>query len=94
MGFESAPRQTTADFLTSLTSPAERIVKHGYEHKTPRTVAEFVAAWKRSPEYATLMRDIDVYEENYPIGGPSAVEFTASRRAQQSLQQYVYRSHC
>jgi ATP-binding cassette subfamily G (WHITE) protein 2 (PDR) len=94
MGFESAPRQTTADFLTSLTSPAERIVKHGYEHKTPRTVAEFVAAWKRSPEYATLMRDIDVYEEKYPIGGPSAVEFTASRRAQQSLQQYVYRSHC
>jgi hypothetical protein len=44
MGFESAPRQTTADFLAFLTSPTERIIKLGYEDKTPRTAAEFVAA--------------------------------------------------
>jgi hypothetical protein len=93
LGFESAPRQTTADFLTSLTSPAERIVKPGFEGKTPCTAAEFVSAWKRSPEYAALVRDIEVYEETYPIGGPSVVEFTLSRRAQQAPQQYVYHCH-
>lgn len=81
MGFESAPRQTTADFLTSLTSPAERIVKSGFEDKTPRTAAEFAAAWKRSREYATLVRDIEVYEETYPIGGQS--------RAQREPNKYV-----
>jgi hypothetical protein len=93
MGFESALKQTTADFLTSLTSPAERIVKPGYEDKTPRTAAEFVAAWKRTPEYAALIRDIEAYEEAYPIGGPSVTEFTVSRRAQQAPQQYVFYYH-
>jgi hypothetical protein len=93
MGFESAPRQTTADFLTSLTSPTERIVKPGYEDKTPRTAAEFVVAWKRTPEYAALIRDIEAYEDKYPIGGPSVAEFTAWRRAQQAPQQYVFYYH-
>jgi ATP-binding cassette subfamily G (WHITE) protein 2 (PDR) len=93
MGFEPAPRQTTADFLTSLTSPAERIVKPGFEDKTPRTAAEFASAWKRSPEYAALIRDIEAYDEKYPIGGPSVAEFTLSRRAQQAPHQYVYHCH-
>jgi len=93
MGFESAPRQTTADFLTSLTSPAERIVKPGFEDKVPRMAAEFVAAWRGSSDYAALVRDIEMYEEVYPIGGPSVAEFTASRRAQQAPHQYVYHCH-
>lgn len=93
MGFEPAPRQTTADFLTSLTSPAERIVNPGFEDKTPRTAAEFVSAWTRSPEYAALIREIEAYDEKYPIGGPSVAEFTLSRRAQQALHQYVYHCH-
>jgi hypothetical protein len=37
-------RQTTADFLTSLTSPAERIVKPGFENMVPRTPDEFAIA--------------------------------------------------
>jgi hypothetical protein len=41
IGFECASRQTTAGFLTSLTSPAERLVKPGFENKTPRTAEEF-----------------------------------------------------
>ena len=93
MGFEPAPRQTTANFLTSLTSPAERIVKPGFEDKTPCTAAEFVSAWKQSPEYAALIRDIEVYDETYPIGGPSVAEFTLSRMAQQAPHQYVYYCH-
>lgn len=89
MGFESAPRQTTADFLTALTSSAERIaiVKRGFEGKTPRTAEEFVCAWKQSPEYAALIRDIEVYEDLHPMGGPSVAEFTISGRVQQAPQQ-------
>ena len=37
MGYRCPQRQTTADYLTSLTNPAERIVRPGYENKVPRT---------------------------------------------------------
>jgi ABC-type multidrug transport system ATPase subunit len=87
MGFECAPRQTTADFLTSLTSPAERLVKPGFESKTPRTAEEFAIVWKSSQEYSGLMSEIDAFDAAYPIGGKSVDDFVASRRAQQAKQQ-------
>jgi ATP-binding cassette, subfamily G (WHITE), member 2, PDR len=87
MGFACAPRQTTADFLTSLTSPSERLIKPGFENRTPRTAEEFVAIWKRSTEYARLLEDIAAYDESYPIGGRSVVDFAASRSLQQAKYQ-------
>lgn len=87
MGFECPERQTTADFLTSLTSPSERIVKPGYENKVPRTPDEFAAAWKNSEAHAKLMQEIKEYEEMYPIGGASVDQFIESRRAQQAKHQ-------
>lgn len=61
MGYECPQRQTTADFLTSLTNPAERIVKKGYENKVPRTPEEFNTYWRNSPEYKALVDKIDDY---------------------------------
>ncbi|RCK64328.1 Multidrug resistance protein CDR2 [Candida viswanathii] len=61
MGYKCPQRQTTADFLTSLTNPAEREPLPGYEKKVPRTAQEFEAYWKKSPEYAALIDDIDNY---------------------------------
>ena len=87
MGFACAPRQTTADFLTSLTSPSERLIKPGFEDRTPRTAEEFVAIWKSSTEYARLLEDIATYNKRYPIGGMSVAEFTASRSLQQAKNQ-------
>ena len=46
MGFECPERQTTADFLTSLTSPQERRVRPGFEGRVPETPDQFVTAWK------------------------------------------------
>lgn len=63
MGYECPQRQTTADYLTSLTNPAERIVRPGYENKVPRTAEEFEQYWKKSPEYARLTGEIDEYLE-------------------------------
>jgi hypothetical protein len=88
MGFECAPRQTTADFLTSLTSPTERLIKPGFEGRTPRTADEFAATWKGSPNYRRLIEEIDGYNEKFPIGGKSVADFVDSRRAQQAVQQY------
>ena len=61
MGWKCPQRQTTADFLTSLTNPAEREPLPGYEDKVPRTAQEFETFWKNSPEYAELTKEIDEY---------------------------------
>ena len=89
LGFECPERQTTADFLTSLTSPAERIVKSGYEKVVPRTPDDFAAAWKRSEAYKKLQLDIAVYDAQYPIGGEAMQKFVESRKAMQSKNQRV-----
>ena len=90
MGFVCAPRQTTADFLTSLTSPSERLIRPGFEGQTPHTAEEFAASWRKSAEYAQLLEDIAAYNERYPIGGRSVADFAASRSLQQAKNQYVY----
>ncbi|CDR47608.1 CYFA0S34e00650g1_1 [Cyberlindnera fabianii] len=59
MGWECPPRQTTADFLTSVTSPRERVPRAGFEKKVPRTPSEFATYWKASPEYKALIAEID-----------------------------------
>ncbi|KAJ6016384.1 hypothetical protein N7540_010975 [Penicillium herquei] len=89
MGFECPDRQTTADFLTSLTSPAERIIKPGYEGKVPRTPDEFTSIWKKSEAYAKLVKEITEYNRKYPIGGESLGKFIDSRNAIQSKNQHI-----
>ncbi|SCU91758.1 LADA_0F11848g1_1 [Lachancea dasiensis] len=64
MGYVCPDRQTTADFLTAVTNPAERIlnedmVKAG--KKIPLTAAEMEAHWKQSEAYKGLLQEIDYY---------------------------------
>lgn len=58
LGFERPNRATTADFLTSLTNPAERIVRPGFEKRVPNSPDEFANAWKHSTEAGALLQDI------------------------------------
>ncbi|KAI9038998.1 uncharacterized protein KD926_010100 [Aspergillus affinis] len=87
MGFDCPSRQTTADFLTSLTSPSERRVKTGWEGKVPRTPAEFAQRWQSSQECARLAQEIDAFDKEHPIGGQSLATFSEARRQMQSKQQ-------
>ena len=87
MGFHCAERATTGDFLTSLTNPAERIVREGFENRVPRTPDEFAAAWKQSKDRARLMQEIEAFEHQYPVGGEHLQKFTHSRKAQQAKGQ-------
>ncbi|KFZ15068.1 hypothetical protein V502_05793 [Pseudogymnoascus sp. VKM F-4520 (FW-2644)] len=82
-------RQTTADFLTSLTSPAERAIRPGFEGKTPYTPDEFVSAWQNSDDRAQLLKEIDAFEREYPVGGDHLEKFKESRRAAQAGSQRV-----
>lgn len=61
MGFYCHPRRTTADFLTSITSPAERRAQKGFENKVPRTAEEFYQFWQKSVERTKLLKEIDEY---------------------------------
>lgn len=87
LGFECPERQTTPDFLTSMTSPRERLVRAGYENMTPRTPDEFAAAWHNSEAYQRLQAEIDAYKIEHPIDGPDAQTFRALKREQQAKGQ-------
>ncbi|CAZ84640.1 unnamed protein product [Tuber melanosporum] len=89
MGFHCPERQTTADFLTSLTSPSERQAKPGFENRVPRAPDEFVEAWKKSDEYQKLLHDIAAYKEEFPLHGPQLDAFKKSRAAQQAKRMNV-----
>lgn len=90
LGFICPEQQTTADFLTSMTNPSERIIRPGYEGRAPRTADEFAAVWKDSKHRADLIVEIEGYLEQHPLGGDHRQDFVKSRRIDQSQMQRKY----
>ncbi|KAK9476559.1 ABC-2 type transporter-domain-containing protein [Lipomyces japonicus] len=84
MGFECPARQTTGDFLTSLTNPIERIPRKGFENQVPRTADEFAERWKESSVRAALFKEIEGFNEEYPLNGHTLEKFVVSRKANQA----------
>ncbi|KAH9997170.1 ABC-2 type transporter-domain-containing protein, partial [Xylariaceae sp. FL0662B] len=84
LGYHCPDRQTTADFLTSLTNPSERIVRSGFEQKAPRTPDEFAQAWKKSEARARLLQEIASFEEASPIKGQDFELLKKARKTQQA----------
>ncbi|KAF9771008.1 ZEB2-regulated ABC transporter 1 [Fusarium sp. DS 682] len=87
LGFECPDRQTTPDFLTSMTAPGERVVRPGFEGKVPRTPDEFAACWKESREYQLVRSEIDTYKSLYPLNGPAAEAFRENKKSAQAKGQ-------
>lgn len=48
MGWEAPMRQTTADFLVSVTDPNGRAPRPGFEHRVPRTADEFAERFRQT----------------------------------------------
>ncbi|KXJ86959.1 ABC-2 type transporter-domain-containing protein [Microdochium bolleyi] len=82
LGFERPARQTTPDFLTSMTSASERVVRPGFAHQVPKTPDEFAARWKTSKERQALLDEIQTYQEKHPRDERS-LEYKQSRVADQ-----------
>ncbi|KAL0937274.1 ABC multidrug transporter [Colletotrichum truncatum] len=59
MGFECTPGANISDFLTSVSVHTERQIRSGYEDKVPNTAAEFESAYKASPEFDRMKREIE-----------------------------------
>ncbi|KAF1808725.1 ABC drug exporter AbcA [Eremomyces bilateralis CBS 781.70] len=89
MGFQCPDRQTTPDFLTSMTSAEERVVQPGWEDRVPRTPDEFAARWKESEERKRLLAEIDEYDKENPFDAENLENFKKSRRTQQAKAQSV-----
>ncbi|KAF2186093.1 ATP-binding cassette transporter [Zopfia rhizophila CBS 207.26] len=87
LGFKCPARQTTPDFLTSMTFAAERIPRPGCN--PPRTSDEFATAWKNSLDYKALQVEIDEYKAKHPIGGPDAETFRQLKKLHQAKGQRV-----
>ncbi|KAK1762467.1 putative abc transporter cdr4 protein [Phialemonium atrogriseum] len=87
LGFECPARQTTPDFLTSMTAPSERVVRAGWEDRVPRTPDEFAARWRQSGEYAELRAQIERYAAAHALDGPEAAAFRAQKKSVQSKGQ-------
>ena len=68
-GWYCPPRQTTGDFLTSVTNPSERQPREGMENKVPRTPEDFEKYWLNSSEFQALQKEIASHEETFPLGG-------------------------
>ncbi|SPJ75803.1 probable ABC1 transport protein [Fusarium torulosum] len=89
LGFVCPEQQTTADFLTSMTSHQERIIRQGYEGKAPRSPDEFAQAWKTSSKRQQLLLEMDNYLERHPFGGEHYEKFVDSRKRDQSKSQRI-----
>lgn len=84
MGYACPDRQTTADFLTSLTNPGERVVRDGFQNRVPRTPEDFVAYWNASQTRARLLQDITEFDQEHPMDGKPIEAMAAVRKAHQS----------
>ncbi|KAH7137779.1 ABC-2 type transporter [Dactylonectria macrodidyma] len=85
-GWESPSRQTTGDFLTSVTNPDERRPRKGMEERVPRTPEEFEEYWRRSPEFKALQTELEQHQEEFPVddSGANAQEFRKQKQLAQS----------
>ena len=84
MGWFCPLRQTTGDFLTSVTNPQERKTREGFEHRVPRTADEFEQYWLHSEDYKLCLQDIAEAEEENPVGGGALDAFRESHHQAQA----------
>lgn len=62
LGFECPPRQTTADFLTSITDPHSRVIKKGFENTVPKTAEAAEQCFRDSREAKSNYESIASFE--------------------------------
>jgi ATP-binding cassette subfamily G (WHITE) protein 2 (SNQ2) len=82
LGYQCPERQTTPDFLTTITDPAERQFRQGFEQSAPRGAEEFEQAFRKSQYYQKVLDDLDNYSANQ-----KGSDFADAREFAQSTQE-------
>ncbi|KAI4216283.1 MAG: hypothetical protein LQ351_001293 [Letrouitia transgressa] len=84
LGFDCPPRTTTAEFLTSVSDPKQRVLREGFED-APKTPEEFEKIYKSSEAFKRVLADIDDYEKHLgETENEDAREFKQSVREEKS----------
>ncbi|KAH6634752.1 ABC drug exporter AtrF [Chaetomium sp. MPI-SDFR-AT-0129] len=65
LGFVSDPRQTTSEFLTTVTDPAQRQVRTGSTAETLRTPKDLADAFRSSKEFSQLQSELSDLDRSY-----------------------------
>ncbi|KAL1877315.1 hypothetical protein Plec18167_005005 [Paecilomyces lecythidis] len=84
MGYHCPSRQTTADFLTAVTNPHERIIREGFEKSVPKTPDEFEQYWHNSEEFRACKQEIAGTREEFGEGHSNLQTFQEAHRQLQS----------
>ena len=90
MGWYCPPRQTTGDFLTSVTNPQERKARSGFEQKVPRTPDEFEAYWRKSGNSANNLKEMQ--ENDAELDGGNALAEQRERHQEKQAKHMRPRS--
>jgi ATP-binding cassette subfamily G (WHITE) protein 2 (SNQ2) len=85
LGYYCPPRQTTADFLTSVADKNVRRFQPGREAAAPKTPAELEQAFRASEHYRRLLADVDAYElDSKPVTSRKHQVFEATVKESKS----------
>jgi ATP-binding cassette, subfamily G (WHITE), member 2, PDR len=84
MGYMPSERATTGDFLTSITNPAARVIRLGFDLQVPRTTLEFRNVWRTSPQFKCLMQQISEYNRRFPYDGLELEKYRSVRKSVKS----------
>ncbi|KUJ11528.1 AtrD, ABC-transporter [Mollisia scopiformis] len=79
LGFIKPAKITSADFLTSITNPIERIIAPGYERRVPLSPEEFALAWKQSKERKSIQNSIIDYNYIHPMKPENLANYQQDR---------------
>jgi hypothetical protein len=88
LGFECNPRQTTAEFITSVTDPYARVIEEGFADKTPRTARDFESVFQRSADWTANMAAISSFEAEIKSRDINRTDAYNSRRSVYTLPFY------
>ncbi|OIW29031.1 hypothetical protein CONLIGDRAFT_715452 [Coniochaeta ligniaria NRRL 30616] len=85
LGYHAPPRQTTADFLTSISDVNARQFREGWEDKAPKTAEDLEKAFRASETYKRVLADVDDFERHLKdTDCANTREFQESVREQKS----------
>ncbi|KAK0725877.1 ABC-2 type transporter-domain-containing protein [Lasiosphaeris hirsuta] len=93
LGFFAPPRQTTADFLTSICDPVARHFREGHEESTPKTAEELEKVFRASPAYQRVLEDVKDFETHLQQTGHADARIFQESVQEQKSKRVANRSN-
>ncbi|KAJ5859609.1 hypothetical protein N7534_004886 [Penicillium rubens] len=90
LGFSCPERQTTADFLTAVTSPSERVFQDTYTGPRYETAEALARAFRNSKEYQQLQEEMKRYSEQ--VASDQSITCSFEEEVRRTRSRFVSKS--